>query len=567
MSREILTHRVQELRENHGQEWILATDGSFDPRSIGPAGLGVFVLSPSGVCWLFCGATETDRELEDWHGEEDHTNNTGELKAMQAAHLFIRYLQEVTGWQEARHEAPSQRLQDVQNVTVMGHEWSNPLPNPIKQELYDFILRALIEQNAGSGHRRISIAEANMKRRIVYDLEIAGLAAMATRHAANHLSLVSVLQTIRRQIRRKEEIYMQWTPGHSKHLGNEIADGLAFLGSQVTCFCPQWMKDTFKEVHRKATEIGTVEPKREFTPMQHSGWTGFRDILITTAEKVIGRGKQPVVGLPYSEESLREIRRKQRLLDEKNQWARLAMVVDEVKRRKKELNSMRSDFNAYRWRAKTEWANKTVLDLKKAEESHDVGGFYGILRETGLSVENTFSAKGRKFCLVNTVAAHLETRGQDQTADMGNFAERVPNVPTNHRLAWLPDGQEIRSTICQMRDSAPRTDEITKTLIVAGGQDLIDMAVSLIQALKQWEEVVADIEVYTLCKGKGPRSLPQNQRFIMFIAFVWVESGCQNFSKKAHKSRRSQFSHCQRMVWVQIETLCPGSGLGTHSLH
>ena len=47
-------------------------------------------LSPSGLCWLFCGATETDRELEGWHGEEDHTNNAGELKAMLVAHLFIR---------------------------------------------------------------------------------------------------------------------------------------------------------------------------------------------------------------------------------------------------------------------------------------------------------------------------------------------------------------------------------------------------------------------------------------------------------------------------------------------
>ena len=36
-----------------------------------------------------------------------------------------------------------------------------------------------------------------------------------------------------------------------------------------------------------------------------------------------------------------------------------------------------------------------------------------------------------------------------------------------------------------MRDSVPSTDEITKTLIVAGGEDTMDMAVSLIQTL--WE--------------------------------------------------------------------------------
>ena len=49
--------RVQELRNIHGQEWILATDGSFDPKTNGPAGWGLFVLSPSGICWLFSGAT------------------------------------------------------------------------------------------------------------------------------------------------------------------------------------------------------------------------------------------------------------------------------------------------------------------------------------------------------------------------------------------------------------------------------------------------------------------------------------------------------------------------------
>ena len=99
MSRGLLTHRVRELRRIHGPEWILATDGSFDPKSNGPACWRVFVLSPSGMCWLFCGATEKDRELEGWHGEEDHTNNTGELNAMLVARLFI---QDVASWLDTR---------------------------------------------------------------------------------------------------------------------------------------------------------------------------------------------------------------------------------------------------------------------------------------------------------------------------------------------------------------------------------------------------------------------------------------------------------------------------------
>ena len=90
-------------------------------------------------------------------------------------------------------------------------------------------------------------------------------------------------------------------------------------------------------------------------------------------------------------------------------------------------------------------------------------------------------------------------------------------------MAWLPDGQEIRSTMCQMRDSAPRTDEITKTLIIAGGEDAMETAVSLIQTL--WELRVQELgeklsqTLRSSMLYKGPGSLPQNQRFVMLISF------------------------------------------------
>ena len=155
MSRALLNHRVQEMRNLHGQEWILATDGSFDSKTNDPAGWGLFVLGPSGICWLFSGATETERNMEGWLGEEDHTNNTGEMKAMLAAHVFLQHKQNIAGWQEARHEAPVQRLRDAQKVTIPGQEWLDSLPNLRKQEPYDFIHRALIEQLINSEQRTI----------------------------------------------------------------------------------------------------------------------------------------------------------------------------------------------------------------------------------------------------------------------------------------------------------------------------------------------------------------------------------------------------------------------------
>ena len=60
--------------------------------------------------------------------------------------------------------------------------------------------------------------------------------------------MASVLQAMRRQIRRKEEIYMQWIPGHSKHLGKRNWPmGWHSWFSKGTNFCPAWMKMAFQE--------------------------------------------------------------------------------------------------------------------------------------------------------------------------------------------------------------------------------------------------------------------------------------------------------------------------------
>ena len=67
---------------------------------------------------------------------------------------------------------------------------------------------------------------------------------------------------------------------------------------------------------------------RKLLKLIHKGGSGYRDILITAAEKVIDRGQQLVVGVPCSEESLWEIHRRRRLLDKKLIWARQAQGVE-----------------------------------------------------------------------------------------------------------------------------------------------------------------------------------------------------------------------------------------------
>ena len=94
----------------------------------------------------------------------------------------------------------------------------------------------------------------------------------------------------------------------------------------------------------------------------------------------------------------------------------------------------------------------------------------------------------------------------------------------------------------------------------------MDTAVSLIQALwelgyKQWEQVVANIEVCMLYEGKGPRGLPQDQRFIMLIAF-----GLRVVAKIVTK-RLTSHPESNSLTVKEQYGFSPGSSLGDHSLH
>jgi len=125
------------------------------------------------------------------------------------------------------------------------------------------------------------------------------------------------------------------------------------------------MKDALEEVHRKAKEIGSVEPRPEFTPMQPLGMDGFSRCPDHHSRKSYWPWKTGSGGLAVQRGVSASNSQKTSIAGRENPRTRLAMGVDEVKRRRKELNSMRSDLNAYRWRARTERANKKMLFFKR----------------------------------------------------------------------------------------------------------------------------------------------------------------------------------------------------------
>ena len=87
--------------------------------------------------------------------------------------------------------------------------------NMRKQEPYDFLLRALIAIDEFWTKNNFNFRIEYEEKELCLIRRLPGL-QMGTRQVTNDVKLASVLQTTRRQIRRKEEIYMQWTLGHSE---------------------------------------------------------------------------------------------------------------------------------------------------------------------------------------------------------------------------------------------------------------------------------------------------------------------------------------------------------------
>ena len=124
-----------------------------------PAGGGVIVISPSGLVWLFSGATELDRALVDLHVEEDHT-----LKEMLVAHLFIQKLQDTVKWHEAPIPEVPQRTRShnagpcvartnsrpSQDRAIRFYSSQNARTKCEHSSLEDFGRRSKCEKNASS---------------------------------------------------------------------------------------------------------------------------------------------------------------------------------------------------------------------------------------------------------------------------------------------------------------------------------------------------------------------------------------------------------------------------------
>ena len=148
-------------------------------------------------------------------------------------------------------------------------------------------------------------------------------------------------------------------------------------------------------------------------------------------------------------------------------WARQAQGVEEIKRRKKELNSMRTEFNAYRWKARKEWANRKVTDLQKSRRISRFGCHSSYsARNWPECGEDLFGQ--RSGILPNQCSDHTlgipRTRSNERS---GKICRPCSRDPDESQIGLAP--RRSRNSIydwSNQRDSAPSTDEITKTLII-----------------------------------------------------------------------------------------------------
>ena len=118
----------KKLRNLHGKEWILATDGSFNSKTNNLNGaFPCWVLQGHVGCPVVLRKPWKEKGRMAWRRGPHEQQQLEWKRCWQPTCSFIIFLKTVLAGGTIR--VPVQRLRDVQKVMIPGHEWLNPIPN------------------------------------------------------------------------------------------------------------------------------------------------------------------------------------------------------------------------------------------------------------------------------------------------------------------------------------------------------------------------------------------------------------------------------------------------------
>lgn len=207
-------------------------------------------------------------------------------------------------------------------------------------------------------------------------------------------------------------------------------------------------------------------------------------------------------------------------------WNRVRLSQDTTSRAEvlAEFREAKRARSVFRSSCRKRWMTQVVHDLNQALDVHDLGNFYRLLKQIGVSVSK-FSKEGlQQFSLEELRSQAMKSSGELKPIDPLLIQRVVPELREATWLGLPPSDQEISEALLSLRESAAGGDEITMNLLRYSGararwQLHLMINEMWAQPPEQWDDVSKRGFSVALHKG-GPKDELGNYRFVVLLPAI-----------------------------------------------
>ena len=262
----------------------------------------------------------------------------------------------------------------------------------------------------------------------------------------------------------------------------------------------------------------------------------------------------------------------------------LNTLTNRLEESKEELKEARKDLKRKTRDWEREWWEGIINQCHEASERGDAGTVYRTLKDLGQrgkkAKPNTTTLTKEDF--KDHFMQISEKRFENRPEDIDATLEEVEDISNTEKardwrenLEEVPSGEEVRTQMRKMRDSAPGKDGCRLIYLLEAGPEVENMVTEMVQFMflneaEKWEESLKIGLVIPLFKKKGGINDKNNYRGVCLLAMgsrilarvmaerlrIWAEAmGLLDEEQAGFRKGRSTADVTQVMIRIQEDTV------------
>ncbi len=353
---------------------------------------------------------------------------------------------------------------------------------------------------------------------IHYDSEYAMNVAIGRWRVLKNRTLAKNLKSQLQILQTRVQVQWRWVRGHTGNAGNEAADQLANRGRQGEHIpLPTFSQGSKKRLTGKQPRLAPLPAE---IPDPALGWKALAQAMVSSAELVVGRKPNTGLWSPYTPQDRTTL---QQLDQEVSSCFHQVQISPTVAARTEALTNFRQAKRRranFKWGCRKRWMQFIVSQLHEAMDCHDMGSFYKLLKQIGVSATEHSREGQETFSLSALRAQAMSSAGVVDDISEELITRVVPSLPCDQSLADPPSEQEILTALHSIKDTAPGSDEVTLLMLrESGPRALWQLRLILHQMWttdsSTWDHLSMQGLAVALYKGTGDRS----RTFVLLFCF------------------------------------------------